>query len=58
MNIHTSKLYFFQAFFQTIYAQQNQQQNEPVQPQDNFVTENSQDSEENKIEDMDDGVSD
>ena len=43
---------------QTIYAQQNQQQNEPVQPQDNFVTENSQDSEENKIEDMDDGVSD
>ncbi len=42
---------------QTIYAQQNQQQNEPVQPQDNFVTENSQDSEENKIEDMDDGVS-
>ena len=43
---------------QTIYAQQNQQQSEPVQPQDNFVTENSQDSEENKIEDMDDGVSD
>lgn len=42
---------------QSFYAQQNQQQNEPVQPQDNFVTENSQDSEENKIEDMDDGVS-
>ncbi len=42
---------------QTIYAQQNQQQSEPVQPQENFVTENNQDSEENKIEDMDDGVS-
>ena len=42
---------------QSFYAQQNQQQNEPVQPQDNFVTENSQDPEENKIEDMDDGVS-
>lgn len=41
---------------QSFYAQQNQQ-NEPVQPQDNFVTENSQDPEENKIEDMDDGVS-
>lgn len=42
---------------QTIYAQQNQQQSEPVQPQENFVTENNQDSEENKIEDMDDDVS-
>lgn len=42
---------------QNFYAQQNQQQNESVQPQDNFVTENSQDPEENKIEDMDDGVS-
>ena len=42
---------------QNFYAQQNQQQNEPAQSQDNFVTENSQDSEENKIEDMDDGVS-
>jgi len=42
---------------QTIYAQQNQQQSEPVQPQDNFVTENNQDNEENKIEDIDDGVS-
>ena len=42
---------------QTIYAQQNSQNTEPVQPSDNYVTESEQSSEENKIEDMDDGVS-
>lgn len=42
---------------QTIYAQQNNQNPEPVQPSDNYVTESEQSSEENRIEDMDDGVS-